>query len=132
MDLFAMELMLHSMYVVAMKDAHAWAGDTPFELSMIGLWNLYIVWLKVCFLNFHVLVRISELTWERTYQLLLPWRFFRLWALVDGIDPPENVVRCMTNNYSANGFWRAWHRSFNLWLIRYVAHPSIPPPPSFF
>lgn len=56
-----MELMLHSMYVVAMKDAHAWAGDTPFELSMIGLWNLYIVWLKVCFLNFHVPVRISEL-----------------------------------------------------------------------
>ena len=25
----------------------------------------------------------------------------------------------MANNYSALGFWRSWHRSYNLWLIRY-------------
>ena len=35
------------MYVVAIKDTGAWKGDTPFELSMIGFWNLIIVWLKV-------------------------------------------------------------------------------------
>ena len=52
-------------------------------------------------------------------QLLIPWRFFRLWALADDIDPPENMVRCMANNYSASGFWRSWHRSYNLWLIRW-------------
>jgi hypothetical protein len=52
-------------------------------------------------------------------KLLIPWRFFRLWALADGIDPPENMVRCMANNYSALGFWRSWHRSYNLWVIRY-------------
>ena len=52
-------------------------------------------------------------------QLLLPWRFFRLWALAGGIDPPENMVRCMANNYSTLGFWRSWHRSYNLWITRY-------------
>ena len=56
-------------------------------------------------------------------QLLVPWRFFRLWALADGLDPPENMVRCMANNYSALGFWRAWHRSYNLWIIRYIYVP---------
>lgn len=52
-------------------------------------------------------------------QLLIPWRFFRLWALLDEIDPPENMVRCMANNYSTLGFWRSWHRSYNLWIVRY-------------
>lgn len=51
-------------------------------------------------------------------QLLIPWRFFRLWALADGIDPPENMIRCVTNNYSTLGFWRSWHRSYNLWIVR--------------
>lgn len=48
--LLTMELVLHSMYVVAIKDSSrfgAWQGDTPFELSMIGFWNLIVVWLKV-------------------------------------------------------------------------------------
>ncbi|CDO75129.1 hypothetical protein BN946_scf185010.g54 [Trametes cinnabarina] len=49
-------------------------------------------------------------------MLLVPWRFFRLWALLGGIDPPENMVRCMANNYSTLGFWhvqygsRPWYR----------------------
>src|SRR6202453_4908508 len=56
-------------------------------------------------------------------QLLLPWRFFRLWALTDGLDPPENMVRCMANNYSALGFWGAVHRSYNLWIVRFLYIP---------
>ncbi|THV05151.1 MBOAT-domain-containing protein [Dendrothele bispora CBS 962.96] len=100
-SLLTMEFILHFMYVVAIKDRKAWIGDTPAEISMIGFWNLIIVWLK----------------------LLLPWRFFRLWALMDGIDPPENMVRCMANNYSVFGFWRSWHRSYNLWIIRYIYIP---------
>ncbi len=55
-------------------------------------------------------------------KLLIPWRFFRLWALTDGIDPPENMIRCMANNYSTTKFWRSWHRSYNLWLIRYAPY----------
>jgi D-alanyl-lipoteichoic acid acyltransferase DltB (MBOAT superfamily) len=42
-----MEAVLHTMYVVAIKDTKAWAGDSPADLSMIGFWNLVIVWLKV-------------------------------------------------------------------------------------
>jgi len=96
-----MEFILHFMYVVAIKDTHVWDGYSPAELSMIGFWNLMVVWLK----------------------LLLPWRFFRLWALLDGMDPPENMVRCMANNYSTLGFWRSWHRSYNLWIVRYIHIP---------
>lgn len=55
-----MEVILHYMYVVAIKDSYAiyrhggvetrspaWKGDTPFELAMISFWNLVIMWLKV-------------------------------------------------------------------------------------
>ena len=41
-----MDLVLHFMYVVAIKDAKAWSGDTPGQISMIGFWNLVIMWLK--------------------------------------------------------------------------------------
>ncbi|CUM66374.1 uncharacterized protein PRCAT00004038001 [Priceomyces carsonii] len=96
-----MEFLLHFMYVVAVSKTKAWTGDTPFQLSMLGLFNLNIIWLK----------------------LLIPWRLFRFWSLLDGIDPPENMIRCMDNNYSALAFWRAWHRSFNRWVIRYIYIP---------
>ena len=62
----------------------------------------------------------------REVQLLIPWRFFRLWALLDGIDPPENMIRCMANNYSTLGFWRSWHRSYNLWTVRYSLLLDLP------
>lgn len=100
-SLFTMELILHFIYVNAIKDTKAWIGASPLELSMIGFWNLIIVWLK----------------------LLIPWRFFRLWAMADGVEAPENMVRCMANNYSTLGFWRSWHRSYNLWIVRYIYVP---------
>ncbi|KAG0634392.1 glycerol:H+ symporter [Tuber brumale] len=104
-SILTMELVLHYFYVVAIsKTGHtydSWSSDTPFQLSMIGYFNLHIIWLK----------------------LLIPWRFFRLWALVDRVDPPENMLRCMSNNYSALAFWRAWHRSFNRWIVRYIYIP---------
>jgi protein-cysteine N-palmitoyltransferase HHAT len=111
-----MEFILHYMYMVAIKDAKAWLGYSAAELSMVGFWNLIIVWLKV----FPSLCAscVVFLAYDPATKLLLPWRFFRLWALVDGIDPPENMVRCMANNYSTFGFWRSWHRSFNLWIVR--------------
>jgi len=96
-----MEILLHFTYVVAVSKTKAWDGDTPFQISMLGMFNLNIIWLK----------------------LLIPWRLFRFWSLLDGIDPPENMIRCMDNNYSALAFWRAWHRSFNKWVIRYIYVP---------
>ncbi|KAL7417004.1 MBOAT, membrane-bound O-acyltransferase family-domain-containing protein [Mrakia frigida] len=100
-SVLTMEILLHYIYVVALKDAKAWRGLGPGELAVVGFWNLIVVWLK----------------------LLIPWRFFRLWALLDGMDPPENMVRCMANNYSCSGFWRSWHRSYNLWVVRYIYIP---------
>lgn len=99
--ILVMEFLLHFMYVVAVSKTKAWDGDTPFQLSMLGLFNLNIIWLK----------------------LLIPWRLFRFWSLLDGIDPPENMIRCMDNNYLALAFWRAWHRSYNRWVIRYIYVP---------
>ncbi|KAJ5650583.1 Glycerol uptake protein 1 [Penicillium longicatenatum] len=97
-----MELILHYIYAVAISKASPdWSLFTPGQLSMLAFFNLHIIWLK----------------------LLIPWRFFRLWALIDGIDPPENMVRCMSNNYSAFAFWRGWHRSYNRWIVRYIYIP---------
>lgn len=33
------------------------------------------------------------------------------------------MVRCVANNYSTLGFWRSWHRSYNLWIVRYIYIP---------
>ena len=44
---------------------------------------------------------------------------------MDGLDPPENMIRCMANNYSTLGFWRSWHRSYNLWVVRYLYVPLL-------
>lgn len=99
--LLCMEFILHYIPVVAISETRAWKGLTPAQVSMVGFFNLVVIWLK----------------------LLLPWRFFRLWALLDGIDPPENMVRCVANNYSATSFWRSWHRSFHRWVVRYLYVP---------
>lgn len=32
--------------------------------------------------------------------MLLPWRLLRAWALLEGVDSLENLVRCIANNYS--------------------------------
>lgn len=97
-----MEIMQHYIYAVAISNSDPdWSQYTPMQLSMLGYFTLHHIWLK----------------------LLIPWRLFRLWSLLDGIDPPENMIRCMSDNYSALAFWRAWHRSFNRWIIRYVYIP---------
>jgi D-alanyl-lipoteichoic acid acyltransferase DltB (MBOAT superfamily) len=100
--LLAMELVLHFDYVGAIsKSRPEWSSYTPAQISMLSYFNLHIIWLK----------------------LLLPWRFFRLWSLVDGIDPPENMLRCVSDNYSTLSFWRGWHRSYYRWLLRYIYIP---------
>ncbi|KAI9744552.1 MAG: glycerol transporter [Claussenomyces sp. TS43310] len=102
LTLLSMELVLHFDYCVAISKADPnWSDYSPAQLSLLSYFNLHVIWLK----------------------LLIPWRFFRLWALMDGIDPPENMVRCVSNNPSTLAFWRGWHRSFNRWLIRYLYIP---------
>lgn len=99
--ILAFELFLHMMWVVAIKDTESWKGFTPLQFAALGMMNLFVVWFK----------------------LVIIWRFFRLIALLDGIESPENMERCICNNYSGFGFWRGWHRSFNLWIIRYMYIP---------
>lgn len=61
-----MEILLHYIHIVAIKDSwatyydingklikkYAWEEDSPFELAMISFWNLVVVWLKVSFHSF--------------------------------------------------------------------------------
>jgi D-alanyl-lipoteichoic acid acyltransferase DltB (MBOAT superfamily) len=97
-----MEVLLHFDYCVAISKASPnWSDYTPAQLSLLSYFNLHVLWLK----------------------LLLPWRLFRLWSLADGIDPPENMIRCLSNNPSTVAFWRGWHKSYNRWLIRYIYIP---------
>ncbi|KAK2068271.1 hypothetical protein P8C59_002919 [Phyllachora maydis] len=100
--LLCMEVVLHYDYVGAIgKATPQWGSYTAAQLSLLSYFNLHIIWLK----------------------LLLPWRLFRLWSLVDGVDPPENMVRCVSDNFSTLMFWRSWHRSYNRWLLRYIWIP---------
>ncbi|KAF4663102.1 hypothetical protein FOL47_005901 [Perkinsus chesapeaki] len=71
------------------------------NLIFVSLFSLFFIWLK----------------------FVIIWRFFRLWALCDGVETPENMTRCVFNNYSCTQFWRSWHRSYNQWLIRYIYIP---------
>ncbi|KAI0473878.1 MBOAT-domain-containing protein [Xylariaceae sp. FL0804] len=100
--LLACELVLHYDYVQAISQSRPrWARYTPAQLSLLSYFNLTLIWLK----------------------LLLPWRLFRLWSLLDGVDPPENMIRCVSDNWSALAFWRSWHRSFYRWSLRYIYVP---------
>ncbi|KAI1181937.1 MBOAT, membrane-bound O-acyltransferase family-domain-containing protein [Nemania serpens] len=102
LTLLAMEVILHYDYVQAIgKFSPRWSEYTAAQLCLLSYFNLHLIWLK----------------------LLLPWRFFRLWSLVDGIDPPENMVRCVSDNWSTLAFWRSWHRSFYRWSLRYIYVP---------
>lgn len=70
-----LELILHLSYPVAIKQAKAFDGFSPKDFGVLAYLNLNIVWLK----------------------LLNIWRFFRLIALIDGIEPPENMVSQLIN-----------------------------------
>lgn len=72
-----------------------------FYLAMFSFNNLTFLWLK-----FSVI-----------------WKTARSWAWLDGVYTEENMNRCVYNNYCFEEFWRAWHRSFNIWLIRYIYIP---------
>lgn len=100
-----LELSIHYLYFPAIagdpRNRMIWQTFNAYELAIASYLVLKWIWLK----------------------FLVIWRFFRLWALCDGIDSPENMGRCMSNNYSLEGFWRMWHRAFNQWLVRYLFIP---------
>ena len=95
------EALLHLFHVQAIRYAGAWTGFSGTQFMILVQLNLTILWLK----------------------LLIIWRFFRLIAILDGILTTENMERCPSNMHSGLAFWRAWHRSFNKWIVRYVYIP---------
>lgn len=104
-----MEVITHKLWFMAVARHKLWVplaaakGHplSPLEMCLVPWWIMIIFWLK-----FTVI-----------------WRFFRFWALADGMDVPENMVRCICNNYDIAGFWRNWHASYNQWLVRYMYIP---------
>lgn len=74
---------------------------SPWEVAWGGWFTLNFMWMK-----FFVI-----------------WRFFRLWGILDGVDSPENMEKWINNNNTFRGFWRGWHSSLNLWIVRYVYLP---------
>eukprot|EP00899_Mesostigma_viride_P015563 jgi/Mesvir1/24007/Mv10753-RA.1 len=101
--LLLMEMAGHYVYLNALTLTKFW-NYVPLDATHVGMLSLALVlflWLK----------------------FLLIWRFFRFWALLDGIESPENMLRCVLNNYDIEGFWKSWHASFNRWLVRYLYIP---------
>eukprot|EP01062_Namystynia_karyoxenos_P026982 TRINITY_DN20811_c0_g1_i1.p1 TRINITY_DN20811_c0_g1~~TRINITY_DN20811_c0_g1_i1.p1 ORF type:complete len:646 (+),score=172.40 TRINITY_DN20811_c0_g1_i1:79-1938(+) len=93
---------LHFFYPWSLAKArHLHHMLSPAEFASVGFFLLNALWLKFATI----------------------WRFFRLAALADGVEVPENMTRCMNNNYTVAGFWRNWHRSFNRWIVRYMYIP---------
>jgi protein-cysteine N-palmitoyltransferase HHAT len=96
-----MEYMTHSFPLFAVVSSGLFFQLSVAEMAAAAYLTLKLMWLK----------------------FLLLWRFFRLWALYDGIAAPENMVRCMSNNYSLEQFWKGWHTSFNKWIVMYLYLP---------
>jgi D-alanyl-lipoteichoic acid acyltransferase DltB (MBOAT superfamily) len=107
-DLICLEVLTHILYFNSLAkykigrryQQHGLAFGSV-EVGLTGWWVLCFMWLKFATI----------------------WRFTRLASLVEGLDPPENMLRCIANNYDVAGFWRGWHSSFNRWLVQYMYVP---------
>lgn len=88
-------------YLTAKQNQHLWEQFDYHTYASFCFYLLIFIWFKFTII----------------------WKTTRIWAWLDGIKTEENMNRCMYNNYCFEGFWRAWHRSFNVWLIRYIFIP---------
>ena len=99
------EIFLHLIYsnslITNESNSEIWKSLNLLDLSVLCVYELVFLWMKFSCI----------------------WRLPRAFALLNGIETPENMNRCVMNNYCFEGFWRSWHRSFNQWLIRYIFVP---------
>eukprot|EP01048_Picozoa_sp_COSAG05_P021063 COSAG05_NODE_3764_length_1851_cov_1.150685_1_plen_564_part_00 len=72
-----MEVLTHAAPVMAVASSGAHT-----QLALLPVMCFCFVLLKAMWLKFWLI-----------------WRFFRLWALLDGVETPENMGRCMSDNY---------------------------------
>ncbi|CAI5523233.1 unnamed protein product [Closterium sp. Naga37s-1] len=119
-----MELMMHFCYFQALaKSAGPWFSEASHSKGGNDLGS--VLWgqeapgnlaLGMSIVSYGVL----NFMWLKFFLI---WRYFRLWALVAGVETPENLPRCINNNYDIEGFWRGWHASYNKWIVRYLYIP---------
>ncbi len=111
-----LDVSLHFIFPNGFNDKGMWKRDGPFQ-------NGRIVSEKYTFTSAEV-ASTGALTVVYMYvKFYVIWRFFRAWALLDGVNPPENLKRCVVNTNSISGFWRSWHASLNLWIVKYIYVP---------
>ncbi|KAG5185448.1 Glycerol:H+ symporter [Tribonema minus] len=96
-----LEAVLRVAPTFALAKSGAFGGLGAGDLALLGWATLNNMWLK----------------------FLVIWRVSRLWALLDGVDPPENMEGCIAGAPSVAAFWARWHVSFHRWLVRYVYAP---------
>jgi len=58
-------------------------------------------------------------------RMLITWRYFRLWAALDGVSTPENFPKCIFKNTSIAEFWRNFNASIHLWVLSNVYKPVV-------
>ncbi|XWS65402.1 hypothetical protein CRYUN_Cryun05aG0109600 [Craigia yunnanensis] len=96
-----MELMTHLFYFNAFAASGSWKMLSPMDIFIIGYGVINFMWLK----------------------FFLIWRYFRFWSLINGIEAPENMPKCVNNCHDLESFWKSWHASFNKWIVRYMYIP---------
>ncbi|KAJ4777926.1 MBOAT (membrane bound O-acyl transferase) family protein [Rhynchospora pubera] len=91
------------LFSVSMPLLHSglWWQLSPFQIFIVAYGVINFMWLK----------------------FFLIWRFFRFWSLVNGVETPENMPRCISNCHDLETFWKSWHASYNRWLVRYMYIP---------
>ena len=95
------EFTLHYNYMYAFNLFRFWRVAPPSVVLASGLATLMFMYMK----------------------FLTIWRMFRIITLFDGIDVPENMPRCIMNTILFAGFWRSWHQSLHVWIVRYMYVP---------
>ncbi|XP_047250706.1 membrane-bound O-acyltransferase gup1 isoform X3 [Capsicum annuum] len=115
-SLMLMESMTHFFYYNAFAISGTWKHLSPLDIFIIGYGTIGCTIHVIIFMTKQVL----NFMWLKFFLL---WRYFRFWSLINGIEAPENMPRCINNCYNLESFWRNWHASFNKWLVRYMYIP---------
>jgi D-alanyl-lipoteichoic acid acyltransferase DltB (MBOAT superfamily) len=95
-------ILLHVAHINCIKEhSDIFMSLQPTQIAAVGYLLLLFLWLK-----FSVI-----------------WKCFRLIALIDGVEAPEDMPTCFCDTTTIASFWRNWHSSFNVWIVRYMYIP---------
>jgi D-alanyl-lipoteichoic acid acyltransferase DltB (MBOAT superfamily) len=50
MNLLVMEIMQHTVYATAISKHRVWESYTPLQISLVGFFCLFFIWMKVTFM----------------------------------------------------------------------------------